>query len=89
MSLKFELIHRVGDYSFNHSWKDIMINQLNMPDHPGICFEKRLVDSKHYHAYDFLDCYWDLKNRAAEATGKCINHCVWQNSLITDIGYQS
>ena len=85
-SMKLKLITKIGDYSFNHKWKDIVINQVNHPDHPGICFENGLVNSAYSFTDDLVQCYADWKSTAAKYNTVCINHCIWGNNLITDIG---
>ena len=53
-SLKLNCIHRIGDKTFNHNWKDIFINQLDHPEHPGIGFENWLVPKTHSFTYDLI-----------------------------------
>ena len=84
--LKLKLVQKVGDFHFNHVWKDIVLNQVNQPDHPGICFENSLIKPNFSFTYDLIDCYVHWKETAAKQTQSCINHCIWGNSLIKDIG---
>ena len=85
-SLKLKLLHKIGDVTFNHNWKDILINQLDHPEHPGICFENCLAPKTHSFTYDLINCYVEWKNTSANVNENCINHCVWGNRLVTDIG---
>ncbi len=39
LSLKVSLLNKVLDTSFQHNWKDIVINQLKFPDHVKISIE--------------------------------------------------
>ena len=86
LSLKVKLIQKVGNINFVHPWKDIVINQLSWPEHPGICFENLLTFKHFTFTYNLLDAYREWKDRTSIATKKCINHCIWGNNLITDIG---
>ena len=86
LSLKLKLIQKIFDESFSHSWKDIVLKQLLWPNYPIICFESGLVNSKYAFTADLVKSLSDWKIKSAENKGTCINHCVWGNSAITDIG---
>ena len=49
LSMKLKLISKIGDITFVHKWKDIILNQVMYPEHPGICFENSLV-KKFFHS---------------------------------------
>ena len=85
-SMKLKLLNKIGDINFNHKWKEIVLKQVNYPDHPGICFENGLVSDVFSFTFDLVQCYLNWKNTTAKSTNACINHCIWGNSLITDIG---
>ena len=85
-SIKLKLLQKIGDINFTHKWKDLILNQVKYPEHPGICFENGLVDKSYTFTYDLVQCFTDWKNKAAVVNNKCINHCIWGNENITDIG---
>ena len=86
MGLKVKLLQKIGNHNFAHHWKNIILNQVYYPEHPGICFENLLVSRNYTFTFDLMDAFKDWKNRSARVGKKCINHCVWGNNLITDIG---
>ena len=86
LSMKLKLIHKIGDVGFVHNWKTIILNQVQHPEHPGICFENCLVDRVYAFTFDLVQCYIEWKSKVAVANNKCINHCIWGNSSIRDIG---
>ena len=85
-SMKLKLIQKIGDVNFVHKWKEVILNQVLYPEHPGICFENGLVHSTYSFTYDLIHCYIKWKEKAAKVRDKCINHCVWGNQNIKDIG---
>ena len=85
-SMKLKLLQKIGDSNFNHKWKDIVLRQVRYPEHPGICFENGLVNRVHSFTHDLVNSYSEWKNNSAKFNDKCINHCIWENGLITDIG---
>ena len=84
--MKLKLLQKIGDSNFNHKWKDIVLRQVRYPEHPGICFENGLVNRVHSFTHDLVNSYSEWKNNSAKFNDKCINHCIWENGLITDIG---
>jgi hypothetical protein len=87
MSLKITLVSKIISDDFSHKWKDIVINQLRFPDFPTIAIESGLVAQDTYKfTADLLACYQEWKTEVAAAGSSSINHCVWENKLITDIG---
>ena len=87
-SMKLKLLQKIGDINFNHNWKDIVLSQLQNHEHPGICFENLLVLDKYSFTSDLIHCFADWKENVAKSNSKCINHCIWGNKAITDIGSQ-
>ena len=51
-----------------------------------ISIENSLTINKCGFTFDLLNCYREWKNRSADASGGTMNHCIWNNSFITDIG---
>ena len=86
LSLKLKLLQKIGDLKFRHPWKSILINQLNHPEHIGICFENQLVTPHFTFTYDLVSSYIEWRDRCAAANSKGVNQCVWGNKHITDIG---
>lgn len=87
LSLKISLLSKVIDPRFDHSWKRILYKQLRYQDHPTISIENGLVKMTSFkYTSDLLNTYQDWKNRTSEARGVSINHCVWGNPKITDVG---
>ena len=87
LSMKVTLIFKLIDDMFCHKWKDIALNQLLHPGHPVISIENGLVGNKTYSFMaDLLCCFAEWKKARAEACDSSINHCIWGNHLITDIG---
>ena len=86
MGLKLKLIHRIGDINFSHKWKDVVLNQVRYPDHPGICFENGLISPIFSFSFDLINCYLHWKDTASKNLNCCINHCIWGNKSIKDIG---
>ena len=85
-SMKLKLVHKIGNINFNHKWKDITLMQVKYTEHPGICFENGLVNSKFSFTYDLINCYINWREIAGHASNRCIDYCIWGNSRITDIG---
>ena len=86
LGLKTSLVSKMVDHSYSSTWKSIIVNQLAHPTYPTISIENRLVKNGCHFASDLLDCYYNWKIGAAARTGGSINHCIWQNALITDVG---
>lgn len=86
LGLKTSLVSKLVDNSYHSTWKSIIINQLAHPNYPIISIENNLVKNDCYFAHDMLSCYSEWKTGAAARTNGSINHCIWKNSLITDIG---
>ncbi len=72
--------------SFHHKWKDIVTQQLKYPDHVNISIENGLARKNCNFTQNLLDCYTEWKARSAAAASRTIDHCIWANSRITDIG---
>ena len=85
-SMKLKLLQKLGDINFKHNWKDIVFNQIKYKDHSGICFENLLVSDRNTFTSDLLHCYSEWKEAVAKCNNKCIDHCIWGNKAITDIG---
>ena len=85
-SMKLKLVEKIGDIKFEHKWKDIILNQVKLPEHPGICFENGLVEMKYAFTNDLIQCYNEWKETSAKVKNKCINHCIWFNNSFKDIG---
>ena len=86
IGLKVSLINKILNSNFNHPWKNIVINQLKFPDYIVISIENSLTINKCGFTFDLLNCYREWKNRSADASGGTMDHCIWNNSFITDIG---
>ena len=86
LSMKLKLIPKIGEIQFMHKWKDIILMQVKLPEHPGICFENGLVNSEFCFTQDLIRSYIDWKELSSNINNKCINHCIWSNKFITDIG---
>ena len=87
LSLKVSLISKLLNDSFGHSWKNIVTNQLKYRDNVCISIENGLTKKpSFYYTLDLLNSYQDWKSRASEAREATINHCVWANPSITDVG---
>ena len=87
-SMKLKLLQKLGDINFEHNWKDIVLRPLKHHEHSGICFENLLVYDKYTFTSDLIHSYSDWKENVSESYSKCINHCIWGNRAITDIGSQ-
>ena len=85
-SLKLKLLQKIGDIEFEHKWKEIMLMQVEHPEYPGMCFENGLVSREYSFTYDLIQCYVEWKDKTAKINNKCIDHCIWDNCSITDIG---
>ena len=85
-SLKCSILVKVLSDQFSHPWKCIFYNQLRFPEYPLISIENGLVKSRCILTSDLLNCYWSWKEAAAKRYGGSVNHCVWNNRLITDVG---
>ena len=86
LGLKLKILQKIGDINFSHSWKDIVLSQVKFPEHPGICFENSLISPTFTFTHQLINCYIEWKQTASKNLNACINHCVWGNSSITDIG---
>ena len=86
ISLKSSLLSKIFNDKFSHAWKNIFINQLRQPNHPALCIENSLVKRGCNFTQDLLTCYSKWREAAAEKLGGSVNHCVWGNSRITDVG---
>lgn len=87
-SLKVSLISKLLDNSFKHAWKDIITRQLKFPNHIIICIENGLLANNNRGGFseNLLNSYQEWKSKCSIA-GECtINHCIWGNDKITDIG---
>ena len=84
-SLKLKLLQKVFDENFSHPWKKIFLKQLLFPDHPIISVENNLYKKDCHFASNLGNCYMEWKKKSGEINGKCIDHCIWQNSLIKDL----
>ena len=85
-SLKLTLIKKVIDPNFAHYWKNIFIKQLKFSENIEISIENTLTSNNCKIVQDVLLCYREWKNKVVLARGRCINHIVWANDKITDIG---
>ena len=63
-----------------------MIMQLKFPDHITISVENGLAKTNCLFTQDVLNCYSEWKISSANAALSSIDHCVWSNPVITDIG---
>ena len=84
--LKCSTLTKLFDNNFTHLWKDIIVNQLKYPDLPRISVESRLVKRGCNYTTDLISCFNQWKEEAATRLGGSVNHCVWGNERITDIG---
>ena len=64
------------------------MNQLKFPDNKEISMENALTKLKNKVVNDILMCYTEWKNKVSYVKGSCINHIIWVNDKITDIGSQ-
>ena len=85
-SLKLALIKKVIDPNFSHYWKTIFIKQLKFSENIEISIENTLTSNNCKIVQDVLLCYREWKNKVVLSRGVCINHIVWANDKITDIG---
>ena len=86
IGLKTSLISKLLNNSFRHTWKEIMIKQLKFPNHITISVENGLAKINCHFTQDVLNCYTEWKISSANAALGSIDHCVWSNPAITDIG---
>jgi len=86
IGLKVSLIGKIINSNFSHSWKDIAINQLKFPDNVVISIENALTCNNSGFVMDLINYYTEWKNRSAEVSGGTVDHCIWSNLFITDIG---
>ena len=87
MSLKVSLLSKIINPTFKHSWNNIFYNQLQHQNFPMISIENGLVKNKLFlYTSDLLNSYQDWKSKTAEARDVSINHCIWANKNITDVG---
>ena len=87
LSLKLTLISKLRNANFQHVWKDIVTNQLKYPHFSTISIENGLQDGCSLDfTTDLLGAYQDWKSKASIAHSTSIDHCVWKNKCITDVG---
>ena len=86
IGLKVSLINKILNANFSHPWKSIVVNQLKFPDNIVISIENSLTLNNSGFMPDLLNCYTEWKIKSAEASGGTQDHCIWSNSVITDIG---
>ena len=86
IGLKTSLISKLLNNSLRHTWKEIMIKQLKFPNHITISVENGLAKINCHFTQDVLNCYTEWKISSANAALGSIDHCVWSNPAITDIG---
>ena len=87
ISLKVKLLQKILNTNFTHPWKSITINQFAYPLNPIISIEAAGSSNATYRfTTDLLQSYADWRSEAASALDCSINHCVWANKAITDIG---
>ncbi len=86
ISLKVTLINKLISKSFQHKWKDIVTQQLTYPEHVAISIENGLARRKCHFTQNLLDCYTEWKTRTAASSSSTMDHCIWANCNITDIG---
>ena len=86
ISLKLTLIKKLIDQKFTHKWKKVFVSQLKFPTNIEISIEKGLASERFRIVSDILSCYREWKVRVVTARDWCMNHVVWANNKITDIG---
>ena len=86
IGLKTSIISKLLNNSFHHTWKEIMIMQLKFPENITISVENGLAKINCLFTQDVLNCYTEWKISSANAALGSIDHCVWSNPAITDIG---
>ena len=86
ISLKLTWVKKLLNPNFSHNWKGIILKQLNFPDNVEIAVKNALTYKKYTITKDVLDCYTEWKEKVSNAKESCINHVVWSNKKITDIG---
>ena len=69
-----------------HKWKKVSVSQLKFPTKIEISIENALASEKFRIVCDILFCYREWKVRVVTARDGCMNHVVWENNKITDIG---
>ena len=86
-SLKIKLLQKIMNENFHHAWKSIIVNQLAYPLHITISIEAAGAKSEVYRfTTDLLHGFTEWKSEVAMASDCTINHCVWGNKAITDVG---
>ena len=86
ISLKLTLIKKLIDQKFTHKWKKVFVSQLKFPTNIEIAIENGLASKRYRIFSDILSCYREWKVRVVTARDGCMNHVVWANYKITDIG---
>ena len=86
ISLKLTLIKKLIDQKFTHKWKKVFVSQLKFPTNIEISIENGLASKRYRIVSDILSCYREWKVRVVTARDGCMNHVVWANNKITDIG---
>ena len=86
ISLKLTLIKKIIDQKFTHKWKKVFVSQLKFPTNIEISIENGLASKRYRIVSDILSCYREWKVRVVTARDGCMNHVVWANNKITDIG---
>ena len=86
ISLKLTLIKKLIDQKFTHKWKTVFVSQLKFPTNIEISIENGLASKRYRIVSDILSCYREWKVRVVTARDGCMNHVVWANNKITDIG---
>ena len=82
------IIKKILNSKFKHSWKSIFVRQLKFPDQIEISVENALTCEKSVIVKNFLTTFVQWKNKIVNVKGTCLNHVVWANKSITDIGSQ-
>jgi hypothetical protein len=86
VSLKVKLLTKILRPDFQHAWKSIVTNQFRNPGHIIVSIETSGVNVKYKFTEDLLSCFAEWKTASAAAREGSINHCVWANKAITDVG---
>ena len=87
-SMKMTIIKKILNPKFKHSWKSIFVRQFKFPDQIEISVENALTCEKSVIVKNILTTYVQWKNKIVNVKGTCLNHAVWANKSITDIGSQ-
>ena len=87
-SMKMNIIKKILNPKFKHSWKSIFVRQFKFPDQIEISVENALTCEKSVIVKNILTTFVQWKNKIVNVKGTCLNHVVWANKSITDIGSQ-